>query len=180
MSAETAALIRYMVDSGVPHRVTSVLRPGAVTAAGFPSRHALGLAVDFAARTPGNDTEELAAIFNALAKVAPQLHELIYAGPQVSANVKRGQWVPKYATAGHHDHCHVAVEPGVLVKWPGRPLPVPEVPMPDDPNVPNAASPVVALVPTPSGAGYWIVTKTGEVFAFGDARYYGRVEAPAS
>lgn len=176
MSAETAALIRYMVDSGVPHRVTSVVRPGAVTAAGYPSRHAVGLAVDFAGPNYRN-AYQLSAIFAALARVAPRLHELIYAG--VPRNVKAGRWVAPYAVSGHWDHAHVSVNKGVVVKWLGPLPPTREAPvMPDDPNIPNATAPVVALVPTPSGGGYWIVTKAGEVFAFGDARYHGRVEAP--
>lgn len=48
--------------------------------------------------------------------------------------------------------------------------------MPED--VPQAQAPVVALQPTPSGEGYWIVTADGAVFAFGDAEYHGRVAAP--
>ncbi len=34
-------------------------------------------------------------------------------------------------------------------------------------------SPVVALTPTPSGQGYWLVEKDGTVLAFGDAASYG-------
>ncbi|WP_298445455.1 hypothetical protein [Ferrimicrobium sp.] len=32
---------------------------------------------------------------------------------------------------------------------------------------------VVAAAATPQGGGYWIVTKSGHVYAFGDAKYYG-------
>lgn len=182
MSAETAALVRYMVDSGVPHRVTSVVRPGAVTAAGYPSRHAVGLAVDFAGVRGGRDTDELAAIFNALAKVHTQLHELIYAGPQVSANVKAGRWVPKYAQAGHHDHVHVSVDRGVIVRWVGPPAHAKEeeaavaAPPPDNPDIQNVYSDVAGIAGTPTGRGYWIVTKDGAVYTFGDAEYFGGVE----
>lgn len=35
------------------------------------------------------------------------------------------------------------------------------------------AAPIVALVPTPSDAGYWLVGSDGGVFSFGDARYHG-------
>ena len=35
------------------------------------------------------------------------------------------------------------------------------------------AAPIVGLVPTPSGAGYWLVGRDGGVFTFGDARYFG-------
>jgi hypothetical protein len=33
--------------------------------------------------------------------------------------------------------------------------------------------PVVAMASTPSGRGYWMVASDGEVFAFGDATYFG-------
>lgn len=52
--------------------------------------------------------------------------------------------------------------------------------MPDDPAIPNASAPIVAFEATPTGKGYWIVTADGAVFAFGDAPYLGRVEAPVS
>jgi hypothetical protein len=29
------------------------------------------------------------------------------------------------------------------------------------------------MSPTPSGHGYWLVTAGGDVYAFGDAGYYG-------
>ncbi|WP_298210825.1 G1 family glutamic endopeptidase [Ferrimicrobium sp.] len=32
---------------------------------------------------------------------------------------------------------------------------------------------VVGAAPTPDGGGYWIVTRSGHVYAFGDAKYYG-------
>lgn len=35
------------------------------------------------------------------------------------------------------------------------------------------AAPIVGLVPSPSGAGYWLVGRDGGVFTFGDARYFG-------
>lgn len=48
-----------------------------------------------------------------------------------------------------------------------------------DPLVIPCQAPVVALEPTPSGNGYWIICSDGEVFAFGDATYHGRVQGPA-
>lgn len=36
-----------------------------------------------------------------------------------------------------------------------------------------AAPPALAAVPSPSGAGYWMVASDGGVFAFGDAQFYG-------
>lgn len=54
-----------------------------------------------------------------------------------------------------------------------------EVPVPDsDPNVHRVQAPIVAFEAHPSGEGYWIVTADGAVFAFGAAKYHGRVEAP--
>jgi hypothetical protein len=35
------------------------------------------------------------------------------------------------------------------------------------------AAPVVGLVPTPSGQGYWLVARDGGVFSFGDASFFG-------
>jgi ribosomal protein L24E len=34
-------------------------------------------------------------------------------------------------------------------------------------------APIVAMVPTPNGKGYWLVAKDGGVFDFGDAKFYG-------
>jgi hypothetical protein len=50
-------------------------------------------------------------------------------------------------------------------------------------QVPGPHRPVVDLVPTASGAGYWLVAADGGVFAFGDARFHGslgglRLNAP--
>jgi N-acetylmuramoyl-L-alanine amidase len=52
-------------------------------------------------------------------------------------------------------------------------------PVPDDPNVHQAQAPIVAFEVTPSGNGYYVVTADGAVFAFGDAKYLGRVSAPS-
>ncbi|MBW8825505.1 MAG: M23 family metallopeptidase [Acidobacteria bacterium] len=35
------------------------------------------------------------------------------------------------------------------------------------------ASPVIALVPTPTGGGYWELSRDGGVFSFGDAAFFG-------
>ncbi len=46
------------------------------------------------------------------------------------------------------------------------------------PDVPASAwlnAPIVGLVPTPSGAGYWLVATDGGVFSFGDANFRGSV-----
>jgi hypothetical protein len=35
--------------------------------------------------------------------------------------------------------------------------------------------PIVGLVPTPTGQGYWLVASDGGIFAFGDAPFHGTV-----
>jgi hypothetical protein len=126
-SQEVHALRQYLLDSGVAHRVTSTIRHSDLTNAGYPSRHrqqgtnGMGLALDAAGPSPGWDTPQLAAIFYALLKVERQLHELIYAGPQVAFNIRNGARVGKYAIADHHDHVHVSVDKGVLIEWPDPP-----------------------------------------------------------
>ncbi len=37
----------------------------------------------------------------------------------------------------------------------------------------SGGSPIVAMVPTPDGKGYWLVASDGGVFSFGDAAYLG-------
>ena len=71
--------------------------------------------------------------------------------------------------AAHWNHVHVAVPKG----WRYTPeIIVPEVsPMPDYGVV---AAPV-SLSITPTGNGYIILCADGGVFAFGDAKYLGRV-----
>ena len=34
-------------------------------------------------------------------------------------------------------------------------------------------APIVSIVPTSTGHGYWLVAKDGGIFAFGDAQFYG-------
>lgn len=170
-SPEVAGIIEYLAASGVPHRVTSTWRPGAMTAAGNPSRHGRKLAVDFAGPRPGRDSEDLADIFHAFVPVAQALAELIYAGPQVSYNIKAGRRVGKYAQRIHHDHVHVAVNPGVVLM---------ETPMvldasPDVDPAPehvgeDMADPVAALF---TAEGATVVTKTGGVFTYGDHPFHG-------
>ncbi|MHB1497712.1 MAG: hypothetical protein ACYCXN_07370, partial [Acidimicrobiales bacterium] len=47
-------------------------------------------------------------------------------------------------------------------------------------HVKEKLSTVVALAATSNGKGYWLVTKTGQVFAFGDAKAYGHVKEKLS
>jgi N-acetylmuramoyl-L-alanine amidase len=49
---------------------------------------------------------------------------------------------------------------------------------PDSTPPPKVNAAIIAFAPTPSGNGYWFVTADGGVFAFGDARFFGRIDAP--
>jgi hypothetical protein len=40
-------------------------------------------------------------------------------------------------------------------------------------SVANGAAPVVEMVATPTGSGYWLVDAAGGVFTFGDAGFAG-------
>lgn len=156
VSLEVVGIIDFLEESEVPHRVTSTFRPGG------SSRHGRKLAVDFAATEPGRDTEELAAIFNVFAPIASHLYELIYSGPQVRRNVKRGRFVNKYAQAEHHDHVHVAVDPGVnLVTLVPEPAPVTDDTVADREDREDPREPVDAI-PSPQG-GAWVLTRDGGV-----------------
>lgn len=156
VSDEVVGLINFLDGSGVPHRVTSTFRPGG------SSRHGQRLAVDFAAPRPGRDTEELGAIFHVFSPIASHLYELIYAGPQVQRNVKRGRFVSKYARDDHHDHVHVAVDRGVkLENLVPQPAPVTDDVVADREDREDPREPVDAI-PSPQG-GAWVLTRDGGV-----------------
>jgi hypothetical protein len=173
-SPEVAGIIAYAQTTGVPFRVTSTYRPGAVTAAGNPSRHGRRLAVDFAGPHPGRDTDELAAIFKAFLPVEHKLNELIYAGPQVGFNIKAGKRVHKYAQGIHHDHVHVAVDPGLVLASVNPVVVVQSIVAPapaDSDGREDMAEPVDALC-APTG-GVWVLTRDGGVRAYHRAPFYG-------
>jgi hypothetical protein len=95
---------------------------------------------------------------------------------------KAGHLLPGADILGHRDVSATAC-PGqklydlldvIRHPWEGAP------PVPDDPNVHQAQAPIVAFEVTPSGEGYYIVCADGSVFAFGDAKYLGRVTVPSS
>lgn len=173
-SPEVAGIIAYAVTTGVPYKITSTYRPGAVTAAGNPSRHGRKLAVDFAAPRPSIDSEGLADIFRAFIPVEHRLNELIYAGPQVTYNIKAGRRVGKYAQAIHHNHVHVAVDPGLIVAIVKPVIIVASVvaPAPDDTDGREEMSEPVDAVCAPSG-GAWVLTRDGGVRAYHGAPFYG-------
>jgi hypothetical protein len=172
-SAEVAGIIAYAESTGVPFRVTSTFRPGAVTAAGNPSRHGRKLAVDLAGPKPGRDTPELAAIFKAFLPVEHKLNELIYAGPQVGFNIKAGKRVGKYAQTIHHDHVHVAVDKGLVLAGVSPVVVVHSVagPAPADTDGREDMAEPVDAVAAPGG-GVWVLTRDGGVRAY-DAPYHG-------
>lgn len=173
-SPEVEGIIAYGLATGVPMKVTSTIRPGAITAAGGRSYHSLGLAVDLAGPYPSIDSGYLADIFHAFVPVEAHLAELIYAGPQVGFNIKNGRRVGKYAQAIHHNHVHVAVARGVrldrLVTTPKEPVGA-IAPAPDDQEVEDMAEPVDALN-SPEG-GVWVLTRDGGVRAYKGAPFYG-------
>ena len=174
-TAVTAALRRYARTIGAT--VTSTTG-GAHTAT---SHHYSGRAVDLADPDgPGWDTSALLFINERIIQTLPlsMIVELIYSGPGATC-VKNGRVVVgrdaygRAVMARHHDHVHLAVVADFRFNGPEE---APTVP--DDPNIPNAQAPVVAACPTPTGRGYWIFTADGGVYGFGDAEYFGRVEAP--
>jgi hypothetical protein len=179
-SPEVQGIAAFLKSTGVAAVATSTLRPGAVTAAGYPSRHGMGLAVDWDAPVARDDSAELAAIFNAFLPVERHLAELIYAGPQVSFNIKHGKRVGKYAQAQHHDHVHVAVDKGTILAN-IAPSPVDEVGeiAPAPPNhqedQEEMTEPMDALCAP--GGGTWVLTKDGGVRAYKNAPFYGSYPA---
>lgn len=161
-SPEVIGIIRYLETMTTDFRVTSTFRPGAITAAGNPSRHGRKLAVDFAAPTAGRDTQALAVLFACFTPIEGHLNELIYAGPQVTYNIKKGERVAKYAQSVHHDHVHVAVDPGLDLHGLAKQA-APEDPKPINPTDgrEDMADPVDAIV-APQG-GVWVLTRDGGV-----------------
>lgn len=96
------ALIDYLNQRGVDHTVTSTVRPGAITNAGNRSRHADGLAADFAG--------DMSKIFDTFMEVQSSMYELIHSPKGFS--LKAGQRVGAYAVADHYDHVHAATYSG--------------------------------------------------------------------
>jgi hypothetical protein len=175
-SPEVEGIIAYGTSTGVPMKVTSTLRPGAITISGNRSFHGLGLAVDFAGPAPTRDSSELAGIFHAFLPIEKHLAELIYAGPQVGFNIKDGARVGKYAQSIHHDHVHVAVQRGVLLD---RLVPT----FTPDTIVEQAPPPAEAHertdmaagipVPRPQGGYAVLQTRDGGVFTYDGAPFFG-------
>lgn len=175
-SPEVEAAIAYLNSTGVPHVLTSSMRPGSITGSGNLSLHAVGLACDFAGLRPTIDSEELAGIFRAFVPVENTLAELIYAGPQVSYNIKNGKRVGKYAQSIHHNHVHVGLHKGQLLNFTAPLVLTIEAvaPAPTDHEEEDMAEPVDGLhVPGGSDEDVWVLTRDGGVRAYGAAPFHG-------
>lgn len=171
---EIESIIAYGTSTGVPMKVTSTIRPGAITGAGNLSFHAIGTAVDWGGPQPSVDSQALADIFHAFLPVEQHLAELIYAGPQVDFNIKNGKRVGKYAQSIHHNHCHVAVQRGVMLdelapKFTAL-ADIEQAPQ-DREVMEDMADPVDALA-APNG-GVWVLTKDGGIRAYRGAPFFG-------
>lgn len=169
-------IIAYVQATGVPHRVTSTIRPaGTQTAAGNTSCHAADNArcdaIDLAGPGYGRDTAELAAIFWAFEPVFDQMHELIYAGPQTTFNIKAGKKVAKYAQSGHHDHVHASILATTTLRMP-QPKPTPEPPKPTpismEDDMPTVTAQDMVINPTKPAQGY-VLDAHGGIHPIGGA-----------
>lgn len=153
-SDEVLAIIGYLAGSSLPGRVTATV--GTFVSSANPcSPHAKGslhcadgtggkgLAVDFGGTDFGItvlSVAQMGAIFTAFSLAADHLAELIHNGPGIHRAVKNGKWVDPLVVYGaeawdaHRNHVHVAVDRGVLLRWPGQstttPAPPPAQPAP--------------------------------------------------
>lgn len=141
LSREVKAIIAFLDDSGLPHKVTATL--GRYVSISNPcaphtarSNHCAagtdgkGLAVDVAGVTPGTSpaaVAQMTAVYNALKPVAAQLSELFFNAPGVTQVVKNGRWRNGLETLGaatwtaHRNHIHIAVPKGTFIAWPAPP-----------------------------------------------------------
>lgn len=163
-TAVTAALRQVAHLAGGVVRYTT----NGVHSAG--SYHYAGRAVDIALPTgPSVDSPVLGAIAARLLQLVPArfISEFIWAGP-APVFIRNGKPVAPYAADEHHEHIHLAATAAFTYT-------APEAPMPDaPPDYPVDADPV-SIAMTADGNGYVIMTADGGVFAFGTAKYLGRV-----
>jgi hypothetical protein len=140
-SREVQAVLDYIEATGIPCRVTAILgtwkspenpcsphtAKSAHCAEGTDGK---GLAVDYGGAQPGTSLESLAqmaAVYAAFMKVAPQLAELIHSGPGITTAVKNGKIVVGLKVYGsttwaaHRNHVHVAVHKGTFLTPPVQP-----------------------------------------------------------
>ena len=110
------AIVEYLTKQGIPHRVLSTYRPGAVTrTTGNPSWHGMDRAVDLSGpegmvNFSASSERIAAAVYNAF---KGQLHELIWGGTQ-AYNVFNGQSHSFGSTLmrEHYNHVHVSLAEG--------------------------------------------------------------------
>jgi hypothetical protein len=97
------SIVKWLQKTGIPHRVTSTVRPG------DPGHHGSGRAADFGGPVPSVDSPELLRINKAFSTIGHKLQELIYSGPG-GKNIYAGRKHTYSAStqADHHDHVHVA------------------------------------------------------------------------
>lgn len=161
-SPETKAIAKYLEESGVPHRVTSINSGKHAP----HSYHYRNLAVDFGGPTPSRDSPALMAIFNAFMAVGDTLAELIYA--KAPFNIKNGKRVPRYAESIHHDHVHVGVNTGWSKPFGHLPIvdlkPVDKVVIVDR----KVDWDIADYLECPSG-GTWLLFRDGGIGALGGA-----------
>lgn len=109
----------------------------------------------------------------------PKVQQLDATRQLIHDLTKQGHLAPGAPISGHRD-VYATACPGsklygmldvIRHPWEGT------QPMPEE-NIPQAQARIVAFEVTPSGNGYYVVTADGAVFAFGDAKYLGRVAAP--
>ena len=178
-SREVRAIVAFAEATGLPHRVTSTYRtnpPGRRSFHGAKGTDGDGLAVDFAGVTPGvtpRTAKQMLDLWRCFRDVAPQLAELIHAGPGVTEGVLAGKLVDGLRVFGrdqwadHRDHIHVAVPRGIfLTAGLSHPPVTMEVrPLWDPPLA------VVDFLPYWAGSGGYMLFADGGVGAVGDAPY---------
>jgi phage-related protein len=107
-------LIKYLRATGIPHVVTSTIRPGSIIrGTNKLSLHSQARAVDFAGPSGGRDTPELLRIYQAFAPARNLLAEIIYSGPGGNYFGRSG-----ITADDHHDHVHVGLANGAIVTRP--------------------------------------------------------------
>lgn len=165
---EVVAIRQYMVDSGMPHRVTSTI--GGKHAP--DSRHYRGLAVDLAGPIPSRNSDALLGVFKVLELVKDRTHELFYGGPGGALYRDGRPFISASLSKTHEDHVHVSVDPGVILQFPFPKEPA----MPDDPNRPNIKGPVKFQFFTDPATGvctgYFIYNEFGELHSYGPAAVF--------
>jgi hypothetical protein len=100
MGARPEMMPFAIAAQGMGLRVTSGLRPGAITANGTPSDHGIGKALDL---SNGYNTPQMAAFFKSLIG-NPSVKQAFY---DPLGSIFGGKW-SSYKEGGHTDHVHVA------------------------------------------------------------------------